>query len=126
MVPEWLASRTPAAHRKLIRNARPRTAKPSASVGNAKDAAFLATFFRTGPGEYGEGDLFIARVPAIRKVAQEFKALPLSETMRLLHSKIHEERLAALAILVLQTARGDAEIRKRVYDAYLANTRTRN
>ena len=97
------------------------------ALGNAKDAAFLATFFRTGPGEYGEGDLFIgARVPAIRKVAQEFKALPLSETMRLLHSKIHEERLAALAILVLQTARGDAEIRKRVYDAYLANTRTRN
>jgi 3-methyladenine DNA glycosylase AlkD len=94
------------------------------SLSNPDDAAFLAGFFKTGPGEYGEGDVFIGvRVPAIRKVAKEFKSLPLPEVVRLLHSKIHEERLAALVILVLQTAKGDAETRKRVYDLYLANTK---
>ena len=94
------------------------------SLANASDAAFLAGFFKTGPGQYGEGDLFIGiRVPVIRKVAKEFKSLPLPEVLRLLHSKIHEERLAALVILVLQTEKGDAETRKQVYDLYLANTK---
>jgi 3-methyladenine DNA glycosylase AlkD len=94
------------------------------SFANARDAAFLPGFFKTGPGEYGEGDVFIGvRVPAVRKVAGEFKLLPLPEVVRLLHSKIHEERLTALVILVLQTAKGDAETRKRVCDLYLANTK---
>jgi 3-methyladenine DNA glycosylase AlkD len=94
------------------------------SLGNPGEAAFLAGFFKTGPGEYGEGDVFIGvRVPIIRKVAREFKLLPPPEVLRLLRSKIHEERLAALVILVLQTAKADAETRKRVYDLYLANTR---
>jgi 3-methyladenine DNA glycosylase AlkD len=94
------------------------------SLGNPRDAAFLAGFFKTGPGEYGEEDAFVGvRVPVIRRVAKEFKSLPLREVVRLLHSKLHEERLAALAILVLQTARGDAETRKHVYDLYLANTK---
>jgi 3-methyladenine DNA glycosylase AlkD len=93
------------------------------SLGNPAAATFLARFFKTGPGEYGEGDSFIGvRVPPVREVAKEFKELPLSEVVRLLHSRIHEERLAALVILVLQTAKGNAETRKRIYDAYLANT----
>jgi 3-methyladenine DNA glycosylase AlkD len=94
------------------------------SFANSADAAFLPGFFKTGPGQYGEGDRFIGvRVPAIRKVAKEFSSLPLPEVMRLLHSKIHEERLTALVILVLQTEKGDAEIRRRVYELYLANTK---
>jgi 3-methyladenine DNA glycosylase AlkD len=94
------------------------------SLGSPADAAFLARFFKTAPGEYGEGDVFIGvRVPAIRKVAREFRSLPLPEVVRLLHSEIHEERLAALAILVLQTAKCDAATRKQVYDLYLANTK---
>jgi 3-methyladenine DNA glycosylase AlkD len=94
------------------------------SFANPSDAAFLAGFFKTGPGEYGEGDVFAGiRVPAVRKVAKEFKSLPLPEVVRLLHSTIHEERLTALVILVLQTAKCDAETRQRVYDLYLANTR---
>ena len=84
----------------------------------------MAGFFKTGPGEYGEGDVFVGvRVPAIRKVAKEFQSLPLSEVVRLLHSKIHEERLAALVILVLQAAQGNGETRTQVYDLYLANTK---
>ncbi len=94
------------------------------SLGKPADAAFLAGYFKTGPGEYGDGDLFIGvRVPMIRKVAKEFKSLPLGEVVRLLRAKIHEERLAALLILVLQTTKTDAETRKRVYDLYLANTK---
>jgi 3-methyladenine DNA glycosylase AlkD len=94
------------------------------SLGKPNDAAFLAGFFKTGPGEYGEGDVFIGvRVPAIRKVAKEFKSLPLPDVVRLLHSEIHEERLTALVILVFQAAKGDAKTKKRFYDLYLANTK---
>ena len=94
------------------------------SLGNPKDAAFLAGFFKTGPGQYGEGDVFIGvRVPVIRKVAKDFKELPLAEVECLLHSPIHEERLAALVILVMQAAKADAKTRKAIYDFYLANTK---
>jgi 3-methyladenine DNA glycosylase AlkD len=94
------------------------------SLGNPADAAILARFFKTGPGEYGEGDRFIGvRVPAIRRVAKEFLALPLPEAEALLHCEIHEVRLAALVVLTMQAARGDAAVRKRICDLYLANTR---
>ena len=93
------------------------------SLGNPKDAAFLAGFFKTGPGQYGEGDVFIGvRVPVTRKVAKDFKNLPLPEVECLLHSPIHEERLAALVILVMQAAKADAKTRKAIYGLYLANT----
>ncbi|MGO9115111.1 MAG: DNA alkylation repair protein [Thermoguttaceae bacterium] len=94
------------------------------SLGNPKDAAFLAGFFKTGPGQYGEGDVFIGvRVPMIRKTAKEFEELPLREVECLLHSPIHEERLAALVVLVMQAAKADAKTRKAIYDLYLANTK---
>ena len=59
----------------------------------------------------------------IRKVAKEFKKLPLAEVECLLHSNIHEERLLALVILVGQFEKGDEATRKSIYDLYLANTR---
>ena len=63
-------------------------------------AASSARFFKTGPGQYGEGDLFIGvRVPVLRKMAREFRDLPLQEIEVLLCSAIHEERLLALLIL---------------------------
>ena len=94
------------------------------SLGNPKDAAFLAGFFKTSPGQYGEGDVFIGvRVPVTRKVAKEYSTLPLTEVECLLHSPIHEERLAALVILVMQAAKADAAAGRRIYDFYLANTR---
>ncbi len=93
-------------------------------LASLKDAAFLAGYFKTGPGQYGEGDIFIGvRVPATRKVAKDFQALPVPEVERLLHSPIHEERLAALLVLVMQAAKADATTRKRIYDLYLANTK---
>ncbi len=88
------------------------------SLGNPADAAFLSRFFKTGPGQYGEGDVLIGvRVPAIRTVALEFKGLPLGQVERLLHSAIHEERLAALVILVMQAAEADAAARGTIYDS---------
>jgi 3-methyladenine DNA glycosylase AlkD len=86
-------------------------------------AAISARFFKTGPGEYGEGDVFVGvRVPVIRKVAKEFKTLPLSEVEIILHSEIHEERLLALVIMVTQYEKGDSQTKKQIYDLYLANT----
>jgi 3-methyladenine DNA glycosylase AlkD len=94
------------------------------SLGNPVEAKFLSGFFKTGPGQYAEGDVFIGvRVPAIRKVAQEFKGLSLGEVKRLLHSPIHEERLAALVIMMLQAANADEPTRKKFCDFYLANTK---
>ena len=85
-------------------------------------AAFLKRFFKTGPGEYAEGDVLIGiRVPDLRKVAKRFQALPLSKLKSLLSSKIHEERLLALLILVAQFQK-NPDVQKQIYDLYLENT----
>lgn len=71
-----------------------------AALANPADAQHLQRFFKTGPGEYGEGDVFLGvRVPATRKVAKQFATLPLKQIGELLDSPVHEERLAALLIL---------------------------
>ncbi|GAA1441336.1 DNA alkylation repair protein [Leifsonia poae] len=71
-----------------------------AEVADADDAVFLQRFFKTGPGQYGEGDVFIGvRVPQTRAVAKQFSALGLGEVEKLLDSEVHEHRLAGLIIL---------------------------
>ncbi len=71
-----------------------------AEVADAGDAVFLQRFFKTGPGQYGEGDVFIGvRVPATRVVAKRFHELPLDQLTVLLDSEVHEHRLAGLVIL---------------------------
>lgn len=82
-----------------------------------------ARFFKTRKGEYGHGDIFIGvTVPDTRKVAQQMHDLALSEIEKLLKSKIHEERLLALIILVGQFKKGNAIERKTIFDFYLAHT----
>jgi 3-methyladenine DNA glycosylase AlkD len=94
------------------------------SLASLAAAALATRFFKTGPGEYGEGDTFIGvNVPTLRTVAREFRALPLAEVEALLHSPVHEMRQLALLVLVLQAAKGDEAHRKRVYDLYLGSTR---
>jgi 3-methyladenine DNA glycosylase AlkD len=93
-------------------------------LGSKEKAQVLQRFFKTGPGEYGEGDVFVGlRVPEIRKLAKEYRVLPFSEIILLLQSPIHEARLLALLILVLIYKQGDASLQNQIYDLYLKNTR---
>jgi len=86
-------------------------------------AAFSLRFFKTGPGEYAEGDRFLGlRVPDLRKVAGEFRSLSLAGLRELLASKWHEERLLALVILTRQYPRASFSERDAIYRLYLAST----
>jgi hypothetical protein len=96
-------------------------------LGDGAIAAHSQRFFKTGKGEYGEGDRFLGiRVPVLRQQARRHKALPLTEVERLLTSAFHEARLLALLMLVEKYARGDAARRIHIYDHYLAHTRYSN
>src|ERR1041384_660826 len=90
---------------------------------NPKKAKILSGFFKTGKGEYGEGDVFLGiSVPESRKIAIKFKDLSLNDIEELLKSKIHEERLIALLILVHNYEK-HYEKRKKIYNFYLKNTK---
>lgn len=92
-------------------------------IADPKIAEHSQRFFKTGPGEYGEGDKFLGiRVPNIREVAKKFKELSLDETEQLLQSKYHEERLCALIILSNRSKKADPEEQKAIFDLYLENT----
>lgn len=94
---------------------------------NIQKAEFLHRFFKTGKGEYGEGDVFIGIVvPNQRIVAKKYKDLPLSEIQKLLNSKIHEHRLTALLILAYKFPKADAKTQKEIVDFYLGNTKNIN
>ncbi len=94
------------------------------AYANESDAKFLQRFFKTGPGEYGEGDRFIGvRVPATRRVARRYRDLPLTDTLVLLQSPIHEERLLALILLVEKYRQGTSDEQSEIYRQYLDNTR---
>lgn len=87
-----------------------------------KIAEHSKRFFKTGKGDYGEGDEFIGvRVPQTRKICRMFKDLPLSEIQKLLDSEIHEHRLAAVIILSEQFVKADANKKHQIYDMYLKN-----
>lgn len=84
-------------------------------------AASNARFFRSGPGDYGEGDRFVGvDVPGQRAVARAHRGLPLPEISALLDSPLHEERLTALLVLVDHYQQGDAAARKAALDLFLA------
>lgn len=85
-----------------------------------RKAAVSRSFFKTGPGEYAEGDTFIGvTVPEVRRIAKAFSALPESGLAGLLASKVHEDRMAALMILVERYRRAGARSeRKNLYTFY--------
>lgn len=84
----------------------------------------LMRFFKTGPGEYAEGDRFLGvSVPAQRKIARAHRGLSLPETLRLLKSRTHEDRLTGLLILVDSYARADATMQAKIAKAYVANAK---
>lgn len=94
---------------------------------NPAKAKILAGFFKTGEGEYGEGDKFLGVVvPKQRKTAGKYKDLKLVDLQKLLNSKIHEYRLTALFILVSKFEKVDEDGKKEIVDFYLGNTRNIN
>ena len=81
-------------------------------------------FFKTGKGEYGEGDVFLGvRVPVIRQQVKKYREASSQQVRKLLRSKYHEERLFALLLLVDSYERGSEDEKSVIYDLYLANTR---
>lgn len=93
-------------------------------MGDEKKAEILQRFFKTGPGEYGEGDRFLGvKVPDLRALAKTHGGAPLSTVKGFLKSPIHEERLLALLILTRKFCRGSEGEKERVYGFYLKSTR---
>jgi 3-methyladenine DNA glycosylase AlkD len=92
------------------------------SLSDPVKAKVLARFFKTGPGQYGCGDRFLGVVvPKIREVVKSHRQARDEEVLKLLRSPYHEERLAALLMLVEQYRRADASRKKGIYKLYLAN-----
>ena len=90
------------------------------SLADPGHAAILQRFFKTGPGEYGEGDRFRGlRVPVLRKLAKKYGDLPLAAAVSLLQSAFHEDRLLALLILIQRYYPGDAALRGEIHHLYL-------
>lgn len=93
-------------------------------LANDDKKTVLNRFFKTGPGEYGEGDKFLGiTVPKQRQAAKKHKDLSLAEIEKLLHSNIHEYRFTALVILIGQFKKADEKLRRQIYDFYLKNTK---
>lgn len=88
---------------------------------NTSRAKVSQSFFKTGKGQYGEGDIFVGlTVPQAREIANKFKDTSLEEISFLLNSKIHEERLIALFILVHNYEK-HPDKRKEIFDFYIEN-----
>ncbi len=93
------------------------------ALADPETAAFLHGFFKTGPGQYGEGDRFLGiRVPRLRALVRPARKLALKEVLELLRSPWHEERLMALLLLVDRYQNGDSAEREAIHVAYLAST----
>lgn len=93
-------------------------------LGSPKKAANSAWFFKTGKGQYAEGDQFIGvTVPELRRVSKKYSLLNLTDVQKLLQSKIHEERLTALYILVNRFNRAKQSERDEIFALYCKNFR---
>jgi 3-methyladenine DNA glycosylase AlkD len=93
------------------------------ALENPARAVHSQRFFKTGKGQYGEGDIFIGlTVPQTRLVCKKYKDLPIAEIEKLLESPIHEHRLAAVIIMRWQAERANPVLRKSLYDLYLQRT----
>ncbi len=94
------------------------------AVSNPEKAKILSGFFKSGKGQYGEGDIFLGiYVPIQKDIAKNYEQLNLKDLEFLLESKIHEYRLVALFILVSKFKKGDNKIREIIYKFYLKNVK---
>ncbi|MEE9450663.1 MAG: DNA alkylation repair protein [Ignavibacteriaceae bacterium] len=89
---------------------------------NKQQAKSLQWFFKTGAGEYGEGDVFAGiKMPVQRKIAKKFKNLNYDDIRALVASKIHEERMIGLLILQCKYEKGDEKEKEKVFKFYIRN-----
>jgi len=89
-------------------------------IQNPEKAKNLSKFFKTGKGQYGEGDIFLGiKVPDQRKIARKYSGIPLDDIGLLLKSNIHEFRLTALLILVQNYRKEDFDRKKEIFEFYL-------
>jgi len=94
-------------------------------LGNREKAQILSRFFKTGKGEYGEGDIFLGvTVPDQRSVAKKYTGLELKEIQQLLSSKVHEHRLTSLLVLVEKYKKDDNK--EEIFNFYLKNAKNVN
>jgi 3-methyladenine DNA glycosylase AlkD len=92
-------------------------------LGNPVRGVHSQRFFKTGPGQYGEGDKFLGlTVPEMRAIVRKYRELDDAAVLELLSSPWHEERLVALLLMVEAYDRGDDPRRAHIHGAYLANT----
>ena len=97
------------------------------SLGTPEKAAHLQKFFKTGPGQYGEGDVFFGVVvPHTRSIAKANLQTPLTKIHKLLKSKYHEARLCALLILTERFKKATKKERKEIFTFYLKNASCAN
>ena len=93
-------------------------------LANKDKAKVLKGFFKTGPGQYGEGDVFLGiTVPMLRQIAKECRNTSVADMLKLLRSSIHEERVLALFLLVCAYGHGDDAAKKKIFSLYLKNAR---
>lgn len=95
---------------------------------NPSQAKILSRFFKTGKGEYGEGDIFFGiKVPEQRKLVEKYyKDISLIDVQKLIQSEIHEHRLTGFLILVAKYKKADLKERKTIYQLYLKNSKRVN
>ncbi|MCF8382956.1 MAG: DNA alkylation repair protein [Chlorobium sp.] len=92
-------------------------------LADQETAEILRRFFKTGPGEYGEGDMFRGiRVPVLRKLCREFSRASVDDAVELLASGWHEDRLLALLLLVERSRQADEALRTLIYTHYCSHT----
>ena len=102
-----------------------RVMKKLQDLSDSDIAAHSQRFFKTGKGEYGEGDRFLGiRVPVIRKCVREYHTISMEDTLTLLQSVFHEARLLALLILVAKYAASDRGAEQNeIYRSYIIHTK---
>lgn len=94
---------------------------------NPQKAKIYRRFFKTGKGEYGEGDVFIGlTVPQQRELAKKYVNLSFPDVKKLLSNKIHEYRLTGFFILVYKYEKGNQKEKKKIVDYYLSNVQHAN
>lgn len=96
-------------------------------ASDKQQAEILKKFFKTGKGQYGEGDTFLGvRVPVQRKICKKYNNLTLNDIQNLLNSRIHEHRLCGLIVLIEKFKKSKEKEKKKLVKFYLKNTKKIN